>query len=70
MRGDDAYVDLGFGGCTLDGLERARLRMDLQVRVQGVTPVHAGGHITSTLAFCRDISRGGIDTKQIVMYRK
>lgn len=42
---DNPYIDLPSGGCTLDGLERARLLKDVKVKMQDVAPDDAVGHI-------------------------
>ena len=45
MTRDNPYIDLPSGGCTLDGLERARLLKDLKVKMQDVASEDAVGHI-------------------------
>lgn len=56
MTRDNPYVELPSGGCTLDGLERARLLKDVKVKVQDVSPEDAEGHIAFGSA---DTSRKG-----------
>lgn len=50
MTRDNSYVDLPSGGCTLDGLERARLLKDMRVRLQDVAPEDGVGHIALSSA--------------------
>ena len=45
MTRDNPYIDLPPGGCTLDGLERARLLKDVEVKVQDVCAEGGVGHI-------------------------
>lgn len=45
MTRDNPYIDLPSGGCTLDGLERARLLKDLEVQMQDVAAEGGVGHI-------------------------
>ena len=42
---DNPYISLPSEGCTLDGLERAKLLKGLQVKLQDVAPHDAVGHI-------------------------
>ena len=42
---DNPYFNLPFEGCTLDGLERAKLLKGLQIKLQEITPDDAVGHI-------------------------
>ena len=42
---DNPYIDLPSEGCTLDGLERAKLLKGLKVKLQDVAPDDAVGHI-------------------------
>ena len=45
MTRDNPYVDLPPGGCTLDGLERARLLKEVRVQLQDVVAEGEVGHI-------------------------
>ena len=46
MTRDNAYfVDLPSGGCTLDGLDRARILKELRVQIRDVRPEDEVGHI-------------------------
>lgn len=45
MTRDNSFIDLPSGGCALDGLERARLLKDLEVKLRDVIPHHGVGHI-------------------------
>ena len=45
MTRDNSYIDLPPGGCTLDGLERARLLKDIKVKVLDVAAEGEVGHI-------------------------
>ena len=47
---DNPYIDLPLGGCTLDGLERARLLKNLKVKLQDVTGEDEIGHIALSSA--------------------
>ena len=61
MTRDNSYIDLPPGGCTLDCLERTRLLEDVRVRLQGLAPDDAVGHIAfgSAETFCRGELRIG-----------
>ena len=54
MTRDNPYIDLPPGGCTLDGLDRARLLKDLQVKLQDVAAEEEVGHIALGLAQAHD----------------
>ncbi|CAD6588389.1 MAG: hypothetical protein ASARMPREDX12_003254 [Alectoria sarmentosa] len=45
MTRDNPYIDLPSGGCTLDGLQRAKLLKDIKVKVQDVAAEGGVGHI-------------------------
>ena len=42
---DNPYIDLPSEGCTLDGLERAKLLKGLKIKLQDVAPDNVVGHI-------------------------
>ena len=50
MTRDNPYIDLPPGGCTLDGLDRARLLKDMEVKMQDVAAEDEVGHIALGLA--------------------
>lgn len=45
MTRDNPFIDLPSRGCTLDGLDRARLLKDMEVKVQDVAAEDEVGHI-------------------------
>ena len=50
MTRDNPYIDLPPGGCTLDGLDRARLLKNIEVQLQDVAAEDEVGHIALGLA--------------------
>ena len=54
MTRDNPYLNLPSGGCTLDGLERARLLRNLEVKVQDVAAESQVGHIALSSASIAD----------------
>ena len=54
MTRDNPYIDLPPGGCTLDGLDRARLLKGMEVKLQDVAAEDEIGHIALGLAQTHD----------------
>ena len=50
MTRDNPYIDLPPGGCTLDGLDRARLLKNMEVKLQDVAAEDEVGHIALGVA--------------------
>ena len=58
MTRDNQYIDLPPGGCNLDGLDRARLLKDMEVKLQDVTAEDEVGHIA--LGFAQPHGKGDL----------
>ena len=58
MTRDNPYIDLPPGGCTLDGLDRARLLKDMEVKLRDVAAGDEVGHIALGLA--QPFDKGGL----------
>ena len=55
---DNPYIDLPPGGCTLDGLERARLLINMKVKMQDVAAEEEIGHIAFSSAETTNLMSG------------